>query len=71
MRNFRRMYNLPESVTPHALRHSCATHIMQSSNDLGGAQELLEHASLSSTQIYTQIDEIGLMKNYQAAHPHS
>lgn len=69
LRDFRRMYNLPESVTPHALRHSCATHIMQSSNDLRGVQELLGHASLSSTQIYTQIDEVGLMKNYQAAHP--
>lgn len=69
LRNFRRMYNLPESVTPHALRHSCATHIMQSSNDLRGVQELLGHASLSSTQIYTQIDETGLMKNYNAFHP--
>jgi integrase/recombinase XerC len=69
LRDFRRMYNLPESVTPHALRHSCATHIMQSSNDLRGLQELLGHASLSSTQIYTQIDETGLMKNYNAFHP--
>lgn len=69
LRDFRRMYNLPESVTPHALRHSCATHIMQSSNDLRGVQELLGHASLSSTQIYTQIDETGLMKNYNAFHP--
>jgi integrase/recombinase XerC len=69
LRDFRRMYSLPESLTPHALRHSCATHLMQSSHDLRGIQELLGHASLSSTQIYTQIDEFSMMKTYKAAHP--
>ena len=60
---------MPESLTPHALRHSCATHLMQSSHDLRGIQELLGHASLSSTQIYTQIDELSMMNTYKAAHP--
>lgn len=69
LRIFRRTNNLPESLTPHALRHSFATHIMQSSNDLRGVQELLGHASLSSTQIYTQIDEESLKKNYLVSHP--
>ena len=69
LRDFRRMHGMPESLTPHALRHSCATHLMQSSHDLRGIQELLGHASLSSTQVYTQIDEFSMMKTYKSAHP--
>lgn len=69
LRDFRRANGLPESLTPHALRHSCATHLMQSSHDLRGIQELLGHASLSSTQIYTQLDEVSMMSTYKAAHP--
>lgn len=69
LRDFRRMHGMPESLTPHALRHSCATHLMQESYDLRGIQELLGHASLSSTQVYTQIDEFSMMKTYKAAHP--
>ena len=69
LRDFRRANGLPESLTPHALRHSCATHLMQSSHDLRGIQELLGHASLSSTQVYTQIDEFSMMKTYKSAHP--
>ncbi len=69
LRDFRRANGMPESLTPHALRHSCATHLMQSSHDLRGIQELLGHASLSSTQIYTQIDELSMMNTYKAAHP--
>lgn len=69
LRDFRRINGMPETLTPHALRHSCATHLMQSSHDLRGIQELLGHASLSSTQIYTQIDELGLMQSYKTAHP--
>lgn len=68
-RDFRRANSMPESLTPHALRHSCATHLMQSSHDLRGIQELLGHASLSSTQIYTQLDEVNMMNTYKAAHP--
>ncbi len=69
LRDFRRANGMPESLTPHALRHSCATHLMQSSHDLRGIQELLGHASLSSTQIYTQLDELSMMNTYKAAHP--
>ena len=69
LRDFRRAQGMPESLTPHALRHSCATHLMQSSHDLRGIQELLGHASLSSTQIYTQLDELSMMNTYKAAHP--
>lgn len=69
LRDFRRANGLPESLTPHALRHSCATHLMQSSHDLRGIQELLGHASLSSTQIYTQLDELSMMNTYKIAHP--
>ncbi len=69
LRDFRRAQGMPESLTPHALRHSCATHLMQSSHDLRGIQELLGHASLSSTQIYTQLDELSMMNTYKASHP--
>lgn len=69
LRDFRRANGMPESLTPHALRHSCATHLIQSSHDLRGIQELLGHASLSSTQIYTQIDEVSMMNTYKSAHP--
>jgi integrase/recombinase XerC len=69
LRDFRRAQGMPESLTPHALRHSCATHLMQSSHDLRGIQELLGHASLSSTQIYTQLDELSMMNTYKIAHP--
>lgn len=69
LRDFRRAKGMPESLTPHALRHSCATHLMQSSHDLRCIQELLGHSSLSSTQIYTQIDEDSMMNTYSETHP--
>jgi len=56
-------------VHPHMLRHSCASHVLQSSSDLRGVQELLGHASISSTQIYTRLDYAHLAKTYDAAHP--
>jgi integrase/recombinase XerC len=59
------------TLTPHALRHSCATHLLESSDDLRGIQELLGHASLSSTQIYTEITQQTAAKAYSAAHPRS
>jgi len=53
------------------LRHSCATHLIESSDDLRAVQELLGHASLSTTQIYTQIDKKKLLSTYLDAHPRS
>lgn len=65
----RRQLNLPKSVTPHALRHSFATHLLANGGDLRTIQELLGHARLSSTQIYTDIDANALMDVYEKAHP--
>lgn len=65
----RRQLGLPDSVTPHALRHSFATHLLSGGGDLRSIQELLGHAQLSSTQIYTEIDQQALMEVYDKAHP--
>ncbi len=69
MARLRRDLGLPESATPHALRHSFATHLLRNGADLRSIQELLGHAALSSTQIYTQVDEARLMAVYESAHP--
>ncbi len=60
---------LPTRVHPHMLRHSYASHLLQSSGDLRAVQELLGHASISSTQVYTKLDHQHLAKVYDAAHP--
>jgi len=64
-----RRRGLNEHVHPHMLRHSFATHVLQSSQDLRAVQELLGHASISTTQVYTHLDFQALAKVYDAAHP--
>ena len=69
LRNLRAKLGLPETVTPHAFRHSFATHLLAAGGDIRTIQELLGHIAISTTQIYTEVDAAKIMEAYMRSHP--
>ena len=69
LRRWAKKFGLDESVHPHMLRHSFASHMLESSGDLRAVQELLGHSNISTTQVYTHLDFQHLANVYDAAHP--
>ena len=69
LRQWQEKLGLTEPLYPHKLRHSCASHLLQSSGDLRAVQELLGHASIATTQVYTHLDFLHLAQSYDKAHP--